>query len=318
MIWVLTIGLCIAVFAYIATPLFFRNLTLPNLDGEAQDEISAYRHELQQIEKTLASGECDVDAMTAEKRVLEKRLVKAATQASGITTNRKTVWMAGTFLVLTAGTLGIYGVIGSPELTGADALKPAVLSPEQAMSQAAPKSQHENDTSMEDLISGLERKLLAGEQSPQQWGLYARSLMTVNRFDEAFVAYERTLSLTDNNPEILAELQSARAFAAQQTVPVQSGAGSVRTPGPTREDVEAAAQMTPDDRNVMIQGMVEGLSLKLAENPDDPTGWVRLLRARKVLGQSDAADKEIAALKIHFQNDAATVAEILKQSGWSN
>ena len=82
MIWVLTIGLCIAVFAYIATPLFFKNLTLPNLDGEAQDEISAYRHELQQIEKTLASGECDVDAMTAEKRVLENRLVKAATQAS--------------------------------------------------------------------------------------------------------------------------------------------------------------------------------------------------------------------------------------------
>lgn len=319
MIWFLTVGLCVVVFAYIATPLFFKNLATQNIETPAQAEVLAYRRELQHIEKTLESGECDVEALTAEKTLLEKRLVKAATQGSDVSSYRKTAWMTGIFAVLIASTLGIYGAIGSPELTVENVVKPAVLSSEQALSQNAPKLQHENDSSMEDLIAGLERKLQADGQNPQQWGLYARSLMTVNRFDEAFAAYEKTLSLTDNNPEILAELESARAFAAQQNTSAQGqGVSSPQSPGPSREDVEAAAQMTTDDRNAMIQGMVEGLSQKLAENPDDPTGWVRLLRARQVLGQSDAAEKEIAVLRVHFQNDPQTVTEILMQSGWSN
>lgn len=319
MIWFLIVGLCVGVFAYIATPLYLSNLAPQNIKNESQDEISAYRQELRQIEETLISGDCDVEALTTEKTILEKRLVKAATTPLHLTTKRKTTWLAGIFAALVASTLGIYSFIGSPELTDGRSNKPAVLSTNQALSQSAPSPQHENDASMEDLIAGLEKKLQADDGNPQRWGLYARSLMTMNRFEEAFSAYEKTLSLTENNPDILAELESARAFAAQQNASPQDLRSTVpQSPGPSRADIEAAAQMSADDRNEMIQGMVEGLSQKLAENPDAPSGWVRLLRARRVLGQTEVAQKEILLLKEQFKNEPETISEILKQSGWND
>lgn len=313
MIWVFIIGLCVAVFVYIALPFYMKTPVPEDKIGPRDNEVSAYRNELKNIEKELASENGDLTALAAQKLILEKRLVSSATKSPYLSSSLKIGWMVGTFSVLIAGAMGLYGLLGSPDLTDPGILKPATLSAPQALSQNTPDIQHENNASMNDLVEGLERKLQAGDQNPQQWALYARSLMTLNRFEDAFAAYEKTLSLTDNNPDIAAELESARAFAAQQNKPV----GAQPEPGPTREDMEAASQMSPEDRAAMIQGMVEGLSEKLTQNPDDPTGWVRLLRARKVLGQTREAEMEIIALKSHFEESPETIANILNQSGWN-
>lgn len=56
--------------------------------------------------------------------------------------------------------------------------------------------------------------------------------------------------------------------------------------GPTREDMRAAEQMTPEQRQEMIRGMVGRLAERLEENPGDLAGWLRLARARSVLGEA--------------------------------
>jgi cytochrome c-type biogenesis protein CcmH len=48
------------------------------------------------------------------------------------------------------------------------------------------------------------------------------------------------------------------------------------------------------DQMTAVRGMVDGLAAKLKANPDDPAGWVRLVRAYAVLGETDKRD---AALK---------------------
>jgi cytochrome c-type biogenesis protein CcmH len=58
---------------------------------------------------------------------------------------------------------------------------------------------------------------------------------------------------------------------------------------PSAADVAAAGQMTPDDRNAMIRGMVEGLATRLAQDGSDVDGWLRLMRAYVVLGDRDKA-----------------------------
>jgi cytochrome c-type biogenesis protein CcmH len=66
----------------------------------------------------------------------------------------------------------------------------------------------------------------------------------------------------------------------------------VETPeprGPSREQIDAAQNMTATDRQAMIRTMVDGLAEKLKDNPDDIAGWLRLGRARTVLGDKDAA-----------------------------
>ena len=61
--------------------------------------------------------------------------------------------------------------------------------------------------------------------------------------------------------------------------------------GPTADDLEAAAGMTPDERMAMIRAMVEGLAARLEEDPDDLEGWRRLARSYAVLGEpAKAAD----------------------------
>jgi cytochrome c-type biogenesis protein CcmH len=60
-------------------------------------------------------------------------------------------------------------------------------------------------------------------------------------------------------------------------------------PGPSSDQVAAAQQMNPGDRQAMIEGMVNGLAERLKQNPRDRDGWERLMRARMVLGQADQA-----------------------------
>ena len=53
--------------------------------------------------------------------------------------------------------------------------------------------------------------------------------------------------------------------------------------GPSREDVEAAQDMSPEEQQEFIAGMVERLASRLREEPNDLQGWVQLARAYMVL-----------------------------------
>ncbi len=58
-------------------------------------------------------------------------------------------------------------------------------------------------------------------------------------------------------------------------------------PGPTASDMAAAAAMAPDDRQAMIKSMVQRLADRLAHEPGDVDGWLRLGRAYDVLGDKE-------------------------------
>jgi cytochrome c-type biogenesis protein CcmH len=59
--------------------------------------------------------------------------------------------------------------------------------------------------------------------------------------------------------------------------------------GPSAAEVEAAATLSPEARQAMIRGMVDGLAARLEAAPDDFEGWMRLGSARAVLGEFPAA-----------------------------
>ena len=65
-------------------------------------------------------------------------------------------------------------------------------------------------------------------------------------------------------------------------------------PGPSREDMDAASQMSAEDRDAIISGMVARLDERLKENPRDPDGWQRLVRSYVVLGKQDEARDALA------------------------
>lgn len=63
------------------------------------------------------------------------------------------------------------------------------------------------------------------------------------------------------------------------------------TPGPTRDEVAAASEMSETDRATFIRSMVDRLASRLADNPHDLDGWLRLGNAYRVLGETDKARK---------------------------
>lgn len=67
-----------------------------------------------------------------------------------------------------------------------------------------------------------------------------------------------------------------------------------RPAGPTGADIQAAQDMSPEERQEMIRGMVAGLADRLEETPDDVEGWRRLARSQEVLGDRDAAARAYA------------------------
>jgi cytochrome c-type biogenesis protein CcmH len=73
----------------------------------------------------------------------------------------------------------------------------------------------------------------------------------------------------------------------------QAPVGEAR--GPSGADVEAAQQMTPEERQAFIRSMVEQLATRLEAAPADPDGWLRLARAYVVLGEADKAREALAA-----------------------
>ena len=60
-------------------------------------------------------------------------------------------------------------------------------------------------------------------------------------------------------------------------------------PGPSAADVEAAGEMSAEDRGEMIRGMVAQLSDRLATEGGSAEEWARLIRALGVLGETDRA-----------------------------
>lgn len=59
--------------------------------------------------------------------------------------------------------------------------------------------------------------------------------------------------------------------------------------GPTAADMAGAAEMTPQDRQAMIRGMVDGLAERLTTDGGPPEDWARLINALGVLGETERA-----------------------------
>jgi cytochrome c-type biogenesis protein CcmH len=80
--------------------------------------------------------------------------------------------------------------------------------------------------------------------------------------------------------------------------------------GPTPEAVEAAKEMSPDDRQAMIERMVAGLAAKLEANGEDLAGWLKLVRAYSVLNRKDDAQAALAKAKATFAGNADALGQL--------
>ena len=139
----------------------------------------------------------------------------------------------------------------------------------------------------------LAARLEANPKDYQGWIALARARAGLGDRAGARAALERGAEVYEAAPFVLQQFQQA---AAELGLDESPGAEGPR--GPSREDMEAAAELTPEQQEEMIRGMVGGLAERLKDRPDDLQGWQMLARSYGVLGErakaAEAYDRVLA------------------------
>ncbi len=182
------------------------------------------------------------------------------------------------------------------------------------------------DATADDISRQAELMILAagGYVAPEADQVLARALQT-NPSDQR-ARYYSGMSLAQNGkPDLAMRLWNGllsegapdaawkdSVIAQMRQLSESTGAPLPQTAlrGPTQEDIEAASEMSEDDRTAMIRSMVEGLSDRLATEGGSSAEWARLIRALGVLGETEQAGDIYSEAQETFASDTDALAEI--------
>jgi cytochrome c-type biogenesis protein CcmH len=108
-------------------------------------------------------------------------------------------------------------------------------------------------------------------------------------------------------------IASDEAHLAGKPVPDQPAPAEAAPPvaaGPSAGDVAAAQNMSPADRQAMIETMVQRLADRLDQDGSDLGGWLKLVKAYSVLDRKDDAEKALARAKSQFTGNTQALQQL--------
>jgi cytochrome c-type biogenesis protein CcmH len=145
------------------------------------------------------------------------------------------------------------------------------------------------------------------------WGLM---LIQTGRPDQGFRIWDGLLRRGPPDAPwiepILGQIEPVADLAGVDYVIPDIGAGTL--PGPSKDDIDAAQDMSPAERMEMIGSMVEGLSDRLATQGGPVEDWARLISSLGVLGQTDRA-QAIYDNAIEVFADDPSATDVIKRAG---
>ncbi|MGG7643982.1 c-type cytochrome biogenesis protein CcmI [Rhodovulum sp. YNF3179] len=134
------------------------------------------------------------------------------------------------------------------------------------------------------------------------------------RYDRAFRLWRGLLQ--DSQPDapwvgpIRSQIEDiARLAGENYTLPPAPQPGPA-APGPSQADIEAAGDMSAEDRDAMIRGMVGQLNDRLAAEGGSASEWARLIGAYGVLGETERAAAIWQEAQAKFAADPEGLAQI--------
>lgn len=121
---------------------------------------------------------------------------------------------------------------------------------------------------------------------------------------DAAGAHARLLALAGSMPE---GPQRLRVVAELERLAAEQKAAGEAPQGPAGR---AVAALPPEEREAAIRAMVEGLAGRLAQAGGSGEEWLRLIRARLVLGERERAIVELAAARKALAGDERALAAL--------
>jgi cytochrome c-type biogenesis protein CcmH len=306
--------------------------------GRLEGELAIYRDQLAEIERERAAGTLPESEAAAARIEVERRILAAGDQppppARADATLHK-VLPPVLALAIPLLALGLYLQMGRPGLPAAPF----------AAGQPPPASADE-PFSVEKLLAAARARLAAQPDDPEALSALGEALTleangTVTR--PAVESFNKALAAQPDDPRALyylglheaqsgdsrAALARWRALLAKSPpdapflpmlraeIERVAKAANIDVPPmppssmpqPSREQQDAMAAMTPEQRQQAIRGMVEGLAARMKETPQDRAGWLRLANAWKVLGENASAADAYAKADALGAVDARLLAD---------
>jgi len=269
MTWIILLVSIAGIGLYLLAPFLKRDQ-----DG-SRDGLDEARHQRALVDADEAEGRLNAESAREARDALDRRILdlinqsEAAPPSTGIAPAAKVIVPA----VLLLGCVGVYAQIGSPNY------QPIGFEEYQAQAIAALPDR------LEDLVVELKTRLEADPNAPVDgYVLLARSYLRLGDGDAALDAYQRAIELSGGAPGLIEERDRVAKV-------VKSGAAAPQIDPDARARIEA---MSPDEQAAMISNMVEGLAVRLEQDPNDLQGWTRLIRSRAVLGDFAQARHDLA------------------------
>ncbi len=341
LLWIIAL-LCVLAAAFaLFWPLLRRS------DGSAtekDDTTLIYARQLAELEHEVAGGRIGADEAETIRRETGRRMIAASKSAklSAASARQPRPLLFGALVAgAAAAAMGFYLHWGSPDastrigsdmarLEGATAeeliailTRRMVESPEDAKGWMLLGNALAERERYSEAAQAFARAIAAtADPDAKLLGDYGEAATAAeggNVPPEAIVAFERARAKAPMDPRprlYLAMAQEqlgdrAGAQAALEALLSDSAPDAPWRPMVERQLARLAGEgPVPEVSEADIRAMVEGLAAKLAENPDDLDGWLMLIRAYGVLGETAKAEEALARARIVFANDAAALERL--------
>jgi len=182
-----------------------------------------------------------------------------------------------------------------------------------------------DDVAATDLVEWAELMILAtdGYVSPEAETALARAL-ELDAANPLGRYYSGLVLLQDGRPEetyrVWIALLRESPPDAPWIMPIEAQIGEVAAlaglpppepvPGPTRAEIDAAGEMSEDDRDAMIGEMVGQLAERLATEGGPPGEWARLIRSLGVVGRIRDASEVWDEARTAYADDPRALATL--------
>lgn len=174
---------------------------------DTDSPMSAYRDQRAQIDAELAQGNLTPEQHAQALQELQARVVDEVGDVEAPrpvqAVPRSTGLVLAVALILPAGALGLYGLLGTPSVLGG-------AGSQAAGGKDAPHAMSQEQ--MEAMVEQLAQKLKASPNDGNGWHMLARSYVAFQRLPEAAEAYDKANQLMPGNPDLLADYADVLAM----------------------------------------------------------------------------------------------------------
>ncbi len=208
--------LVIAALVFVIPPLLQKG-RYKGIEDRKVLNISVYRDQLVELERDREADVISQEQYEQGRLELEKRLLEDVAEEDAVAGNagpgdskpsRLPAIVVGVFLPVFA--VGVYLSLGSPGALNPETARAPSITPDMSDEQIADQ--------INQMVAQLASRLEDDPTDAEGWAMLGRSLIALERFDEALSALENATRLNDGDAQLFADYADALAMAGAQSL----------------------------------------------------------------------------------------------------